>query len=303
MKTKTAVWLIIAASLVLLGSILFASVMATLNWDFMKLSTVTYETNTHEIHEEFNGISMNTDTADIVFVLSEKETCRVVCREEARATHTVTVKDGTLTVELMDERSVSDFIGYIGLRFDAPKIAVYLPETKYASLFIKESTGDIEIPKDFDFNTVDISLSTGDVEVYASASEAMKIKTDTGNILVENITAGALDLSVSTGRVILRDVACKSVLSSGDTGDIFLKDVIAAETVSVKRSTGDVIFERCDAAELSIETDTGKVKGSLLSDKVFITQTDTGRIKVPQTVTGGKCEVSTDTGNITITID
>lgn len=60
------VWLIIAASLVLIGGILFAGVMSTLRWDFMKLSTVKYETNTYEISEAFDGISMNTETADIV---------------------------------------------------------------------------------------------------------------------------------------------------------------------------------------------------------------------------------------------
>ena len=57
-----------------------------------------------------------------------------------------------------------------------------------------------------------------------------------------------------------------------------------------------------DAAELEISTDTGDVKGSLLTEKVFITRSDTGRIRVPETVTGGKCKITTDTGNIEIEI-
>ena len=51
-----------------------------------------------------------------------------------------------------------------------------------------------------------------------------------------------------------------------------------------------------------VETDTGDVTGSLLSDKVFITKSDTGSIDVPKTVTGGKCEITTDTGDIKIEI-
>jgi hypothetical protein len=40
----------------------------------------------------------------------------------------------------------------------------------------------------------------------------------------------------------------------------------------------------------------------LLSEKVFITKSDTGRIDVPETVTGGKCKITTDTGSIRIYI-
>ena len=59
-----------------------------------------------------------------------------------------------------------------------------------------------------------------------------------------------------------------------------------------------LVFDRCDAAELSITTDTGDVKGTLLSDKVFIARTDTGRVHVPETTNGGKCKITTSTGDI-----
>ena len=50
------------------------------------------------------------------------------------------------------------------------------------------------------------------------------------------------------------------------------------------------------------DTDTGDVKGSLLSEKIFIPTTDTGDVDVPKTVTGGRCEITTDTGDIKITV-
>ncbi len=322
MRTRTKIWLIIAASLVLVGYILFAGVMTTLKWDFKALATVNYETNTYEIGEAFDSISMNTDTADITFALSDDGKCRVECHEEENAKHSVTVENSTLTVELIDERTMYDFIGYIGVNFDTPKITVYLPKMEYASLLIKESTGDIEIPKDFNFKYVDVSLSTGDVTFNASASELVKIKTSTGDICVENISAGSLDLTVSTGKVTvsgvtcegevtigvsigkakLTDIACKSVISSGSTGDILLNDVIATEKFSIERSTGDVKFDRSDAAEIFVKTDTGDVTGSLLTDKVFITQTDTGSVDVPKTVNEGKCEIITNTGDIELEV-
>ena len=72
------------------------------------------------------------------------------------------------------------------------------------------------------------------------------------------------------------------------------------EKLSVERTTGNVKFSACDAAEISFKTDTGDVNGTLLSDKIFMAQTDTGRVNVPQTITGGRCEITTTTGNIRI---
>ncbi|MBQ7935867.1 MAG: DUF4097 family beta strand repeat protein, partial [Clostridia bacterium] len=183
--------------------------------------------------------------------------------------------------------------------------------------------GDVKISKDFTFESIDISGSTGDVTNHASALENIRIKRTTGSIDTENISAGALDLFVSTGRIMVSNVICegdtnikvstgktrlsnmkcKNLISSGSTGTISLNNVIAAETFSIKRSTGDVKFDGSDAAEIFVETNTGKVVGNLLTDKVFITHTDTGRVDVPKTVTGGRCEISTDTGDIKVTID
>ncbi len=319
MRKSTKIWLIVAVSLVLLGCVLFAGLMSTLGWDFEKLATVQYETNTYEINETFDGISVNTTTADIIFVFSNDGKCRVECYEEENAKHSATVKDGILTVELIDKRSVYDFIG---INLDSPKVTVCLPEREYVSLLIAENTGDIGIPKDFTFQEVSISSSTGDVNFYASASEMVRIKTSTGDIHVKNMSTGALDLSVSTGKVTvsdvtcrgdinvevstgkahLTDIACKSVISSGSTGDISLNHVIAAEKFSIRRSTGDINFERSDAAEIFAKTDTGDVTGTLFTDKMYMIQTDTGSVDVPKNTTGGKCEIITTTGDIKITV-
>ena len=39
-----------------------------------------------------------------------------------------------------------------------------------------------------------------------------------------------------------------------------------------------------------------------LTEKIFIAKTDTGEIKVPETTSGGKCKITTDTGDIKIEI-
>ncbi len=320
MSKKTRIWLVIAASLVLVGCVILGGVMTVHKWDLTKLSTVKYETNDYKINEDYINISIVTDTADIVFVPSENRESSVVCYEQKKVTHSVTVNDGTLVIEVVDTRKWYEHISII---FGTPKITIHIPQGEYGTLSVRSSTGDVEIPREFQFESIDISESTGDVMNHASASELIKIKTSTGNIRVEDISAGALDLSVSTGNVTVFGVACeddvninvstgrtkiidtkcKNVISSGSTGVLSMKNVIATEKLSVGRSTGDVRVDGCDAAEIFVKTDTGDVTGSLLTDKVFITQTDTGSVDVPKTITGGRCEIITDTGNIKIAID
>ena len=268
----------------------------------------------------FSNILINTDTSDIIFAVSDDDKCKVICYEQENFEHSVIVQNNTLTIKIDDERR---WYEHIGINFGSPDMTVYLPKGQYASLLIKGSTGDIEIPDKFKFENVDISLSTGYVNFLASASSLIKIKTSTGNIQTKDISAGALDLSASTGNIVLSrvscegdikikvstgktnitDTNCKNIISNGSTGDMTLTNVIATKKFSLERSTGDIKFDRCDAYELSVKTDTGNVKGTLLTDKIFIPQTDTGKIKVPKTTTGGKCEITTDTGDIIISIN
>lgn len=319
MKKSTKIWMTIAASFVLVAGIIFGGVMTMLKWDFTKLSTVKYETHDYEIAEYFNNISIITDTADVVFIPSENQKTSVVCHERENRKHSVAVQNGNLVIEIVDTQK---WYEYIGINIGKPKITVYIPQDKYGALFVKSTTGNIEIPKEFKFENIDISENTGNVTNYASASENIIIKTSTGKIRVENVSANALDLSVSTGGITvsnvtcendvkiyvstgktnLTNIECKNVVSEGNTGAIFLENVIAAENFSIERSTGDVKFDSCNAAEIFVETDTGAVRGSLLTDKIFIVQSDTGNVDVPKSVAGGKCEITTSTGDISISI-
>ena len=320
MKKSTIVWLIVAASLILVGAIIFGGLIMALNFDFKKLNTNKFEANTHMVSEPFDSIVIDTDTADITFMPSEDEGCRVVCNEQKNLKHSVEVIDGALTVKRIDTRKWYEHIGIFS--FGKTSVTVYLPQAEYSSLSIGENTGDVYVPNNFKFESMEIYVSTGDVSCYASTSGKMKIQTSTGDIKIENICAGSLELSVSTGKITassvvcdgdlnlrastgnttLTNITCKNLTSVASTGKLCMDNVIASGNFSIERDTGDVRFERCDASEITIVTDTGDVKGTLLSDKIFIANTDTGRKQIPETTTGGKCKITTDTGNIIIEI-
>lgn len=320
MSAAVKIWLIVAASLVVLGAITFCVIMITVGWDFRKLDTDKYQTNTHEITEAFDSISVDADTADVVFLPSDGEGVKVVCFEREKALHDVSVDDGVLKIHLNDTRKWYEYISIMS--FDSPKITVYLPARMNASLLVKTDTGDIEIPKELSFDSIDASASTGHIKCYASTEGLMKLKTSTGSIRVEDVTVGGLDLSVSTGsaRILtavcredvklsigtgdawMKNVTCQSLEATGNTGDVNMEAVIAENKMSIKTGTGEIEFEKCDAAEIYMKTSTGDIEGTLLSEKIFIYDCGTGSVDLPKTTSGGKCELITGTGDIEIRI-
>lgn len=319
MSKKVTIWLITATFLVIIGCMIFGGVMMSLKWDIKKLSTVKYETNSYKITEKFKNISLKTDTADIKFVPSADGVCKVICYENKKMKHAVESDGETLNIDMVDTRKWYDYISFFA--FSSPKMTVYLPDDEYGALYIDESTGDIEIPENLRFESMDIKVSTGDIKNNASVYDFIRIKGSTGNVTLKEITAKSIEISLSTGNIIadkitcddikncvstgdvkLSDINCKSVVSEGSTGDIILKNVIASENFSIKRSTGNVKFEKCDAKELDVETSTGNITGSLLSDKIFMANSSTGKIQVPETAQGGKCKMTANTGDIKIEI-
>lgn len=325
MKNTTKTWLIAAAVLIFTGLIIFVGAMMVNHWDWSKLANSNLGngkmvTNTYQVDDAFRNIRIDSDTDEIRFVPAKDGSCKVECFEHETMLHTVSVQNGTLQIAVTDSRAWYEHVTLFST--GSPKITVFLPEREYDSLVIQEDTGDIDIPKDFSFNSVSITATTGDVEFRASVSGTAEIRLSTGSMQLENISAGALALKVSTGHVQVSDVACdgdvsvevstgradlqniscKNFITTGDTGRIELQQLTASGRISIKRTTGDVKFTDCDAAELDIRTDTGDVRGTLLSDKIFFTDTDTGRISVPRSTSGGTCDISTDTGDIDVKI-
>ena len=320
MCKKTTKWIIAATALLLTGGLLFVGVMAMAKWDFTKVSTTKYEINEHKITETYREVSLQVTDGNVTLLPSEDGETRVVCHDQKRVKHVALVENGSLIVKAEDTRRWYDYISFFS--FGAPSVTVYLPAGAYGDLSVTGNVGDVTVPSDFSFESVKVTVRTGDVRLSASTTGAMGLKTDTGRIFVENVTAGDMTLSTTTGGVTLMgvdclgsvtvtvstgvarltDVSCKSLVSEGGTGDLHLKNVVAEEAFSLTRGTGDVTFDGCDAAVLAVKTTTGDVKGSLLSEKVFLVTTSTGKKEVPETVTGGRCKITTSTGNVRITL-
>ena len=277
---KIIIW--IAAGLMILGIALFLGLGFYTNFDFTRLDSVKYITNTYDITDQFHSIDIDTVTSDIEFRRAEDGQCRVVCYEREKVTHEVSVSDGVLEIAVNDSRSWFDHITVFN--FETPIVTVYLPEGDYQSLKIDNTTGDLKLSGKWGVDELSLETTTGDISVTDISCK--------GDVFVH----------VTTGDIRLEDMTCKSLNAEGSTGDAVFTNVIAVAAMRVHRTTGDISLEKCDAEEIYINATTGDVTGTLLTSKVISAKATTGNVDVPKLTSGGRCEITTTTGDIRIDI-
>lgn len=316
MKKGKKAAIIVAAALIVIGLLICFLGFSAMGYDYTGLNTANFVTNSSVITEPFSRIEVDVGVADVHFVPADDSSCKIVSRETDKITCSAAVENDTLVIRELDRRKWYD---HIGIFWGEIEITVYLPKTEYESLKVVSATGDVEAAKDFSFGKAEVITSTGDVDFCALVKDELEITSDTGDITAQglssqtlrlktdtgNITVSSLEIHediqivTDTGKVEVLDAECASFFAESDTGDIMMENVIVSGEIRLESKTGDIGLLACDADTLSIETDTGDVSGTLLTEKVYITQTDTGDIDVPKTINGGRCEVTTDTGDIT----
>ncbi len=267
----------------------------------------------------FSDIEIKSDISDVRFYKSNERSGKVVWSGPKNLKLTVDTKHGTLKIT---EKHKWMWFLHLGISLKPSEMLVYLPESSYKDLNIRTDTGSVEVPSDFSFKDAEIETDTGAVNFQAKVSKKLDIHTDTGSISAARVSpaeflaksdTGSINLSsikagndmkaeTDTGRITLTDVRCEDLDVKSDTGAISLTDVIASDEMEIDSDTGSVSLDRCDAASIKIKTDTGAIRGSLLSDKVFTAKSGTGHVSVPDTTSGGPCELKSDTGSIEISV-
>lgn len=332
--------IIVAVALIVVGAVLAGCGLFAMDgaWDLFtgngKLIT-TQET----ITEEFTNIDIDILWADLELLPSPDGTCYYKAATYDNMFCSYAVENGTLKISQDDNRKWHQ---HIGIYWEKTSLQVYLPEDVYGRLTVQSDTSDVTIPADFTFENVTITTDTGDLTIACQVTQQLSMTSTTGDMAVrgiapQSITAAATtgdvhmediicnDLSVSTSTGICRilradvaqdltaasttgdkylaDVKCGTLKMEASTGDGELKNVVVAGDAKLESDTGDWELDGFDAANISIRTSTGEVEGTLLSEKIFFANTLTGDVEVPRTSTGGKCEITTDTGDIEIEIE
>ena len=310
--------MIIGIILVVLGCLLFVGCSSANGFDWSKLSTEKFEQKTYTTENAFQNICIEEEYGvDIKLLPATDGVCKIEYPESKNVTCEISIENGTLKIKESDNRRWYQLINF---GFSSPTMTIYLPRREWQTLNIDANTGDIDIPEGLFFENLKIDLSTGDVRFFANVTGSLEIEASTGDVTVGNcapvsvslvtdtgdITASAIhatgDFCVksSTGKQTLRDVTCASANLRANTGDVKMANLIASGHLQAETSTGDITFDRCDAATMKITADTGNVTGTLCAPKIVYANSGTGKIQVPHSTEGGLCEITTDTGRISI---
>ncbi len=237
--------------------------MMAQNWDFLKIQTTKFETNTHAIQDPYSNISINIDTADLIILPTEETTTSVVCFEQEKAKHTVEVKDNTLYIQVVDTRA---WYEHISISFQSPKITVYLPQEEYETVLVKASTADIRM-ETLSAKTLDLALSTGDMTLtniqcmnikaaattgdihlkQVIASQEFTVKNSTGDVIVEGCDADRLKIQTSTGDIKGWLLSPKVFLSHADTGSVSVPQTTEGGLCELHTGTGDIDVDALSA--------------------------------------------------------
>lgn len=274
-------------------------------------------TDIKQIDGDFGFIEIDTDTADVFFLPSEGGVCKVVTEAPEGITHTAELVGDTLKIEAQDTRIAPK-------KLFAPrvKLTVYLPKYEYGGITVESDTGDVKITNPFKLERVTLDTDTGNIEVCGVSVETLSAEVNTGNVYFENVTAsgkisacadtgnitvkschaGGVFADTDTGNIKLTGIRSSTLKVDGETGDITLSDVIIESSLDIVSDTGDVRFTDCDAADAVITTDTGDVTGNFLTDKIIFAHSDTGKVNITKMTVGGRCDITSDTGDINITI-
>lgn len=261
-------------------------------------NTTKLVTNEYSV-EGFSKLDIETAIANIEIRKSDDESSKVICIENNKIPHLVRVEDNALKISPDDKRNWFDK-AFSFSTFDTSLI-VYMPSKIYESSNLKASTGNISIPKDFIFTSLNVESSTGNQTLKCSVVDKYNVSASTGNIDIET-AASDLVVNVSTGNVTVAG-SLNNLNAKASTGHITLNNLIATQRFQIKTSTSDVKLNDSDASYIDIETSTGSVSGTLLSYKTFEVKTSTGKINIPPSILGGNpCNIKTSTGDINITI-
>ncbi len=310
---------IIAISCIVVGLLLGVTALALEDFNMYLFDTNKYIEGSETLTADFAHIKIDTIEGHIRLIRTEEDTCRVEYKCREKVEYRIAVEDDTLVIKTDDQRKWYDHITFFS--FLNSELTIYLPESHYASLRIETTTGKVEIPRDFDFDTatveattghidyaaynsenVTLSVTTGNVTVRRCTLNQLSVESTTGDIIVNSVNAGKMKLELTTGDIQVDNCVAGSLAIQSSTGDVELENTRVINEMKITATTGDVEFEHCDAGSILIETTTGDVEGSLLSPKIFIANTDTGDVRVPQTTTGGTCKITCTTGDIEITI-
>lgn len=296
-------WIIIATICIIVGCVIAGAAVASVGFRFTQFNTSKFEKTTYTITDSFENINVKAVESNIIFLPSDGDTCEVVCEENEKIIHNVSVKNNTLEISRKDLRKwYEHFDVFFGI--SDFEMQIYLPRGEYEKLHAVSVSGDIVISDSFTFREAKLETTSGNISFESGTKDAWYGKTVSGDISAKNFTGGCVEIKTTSGEIELEDSLADSLNIISTSGDISLEKTVAETDVFIKSTSGEISLDGCDGGDIEIKTVSGDVEGSLSSAKRFITHTTSGDVYLPDSDSSAPtCKITTTSGDIHITIE
>lgn len=113
MKKSGKIAMIAASGMVFAGIVISLCAMCAMGFDFSKMETATFRTETHPVEQSFSRICVEGAGSDVRLYLSDDDSCRVQCHEREGLESIIEIKDDTLYIRQRTTAHGSSISAYL----------------------------------------------------------------------------------------------------------------------------------------------------------------------------------------------
>ena len=234
--------LIIALILILIGTAITAVVFAIGGSDVFFAPTKMREERT-EITQSFKSIEITEEAGDVKILPSQDGKCSADVFDGKKVTHSIAVESGVLKIKRTDERKWYETI--LPAK-DDNGVILYLPEGDYGFLDITVSSGDVEVrsTSNTQFESVLCTVSSGDIELDGVHAYDCALTSTSGDVGTENVNVrGDMTVMTSSGDAEFENVTVDGDLTvNTSSGDVEFENVTVKGKKTVRTSSGDISY-------------------------------------------------------------
>ncbi len=223
-------WILLAIAALLVGLSLIAGVFFAIGFDFTKLATEAYARAEYALEEDFTEIEINTTFFDVrIFPVDAEEAPVAYLPYSGNVTHSITVRDGKLSVSTVDGRAWYEKLFFDGVDDKNTTIELRLPHAQYEKLAVRSRSGDVLVDGKNDegdallFGSVRVEANSGDIEFRAGTQGA-----------------GGVAFFADTGDIVVSGTQGSGLTAHTDTGDITVLGCAPTTAISLKSNTGEI---------------------------------------------------------------
>ena len=298
---------IIAATLLLVGLVVFGVGFAMTGFNLSKLSTeAEFIEKSFVSPSGVSGIVIEDSNIAVKIIASPDDKVHVTYFENDKEFYEISQsKSGTLVITKKNDRKWYDYI--FNLRFQSVHLTVAVPGNFSGDLSVKSSNSPIDAS---DIKAANILLDSSNARITASnvsVSAKFKASTSNGAITLSKVTAlGDIVCDSSSGGITLDQVEGNTIETDTSNQDVVLTSVVSNDRIAIKTSNASIAFNDIQfKTGLDCYTSNGVVKGSLLgklSDYTITSKTSNRKNDLPENQSGGAKTLVIETSNAPIVI-